>query len=149
MIVPAPGDSAVKGRVSPTGTAAGASEEPEAADSPASRVPAPPVAELTAEQRSILAALAAGLIDGHAAKLLGLSDRTFARRVAELMALLGATSRFQLGMQAPGGRPCGTRGGRPGTGECPGPQPGGRRTGALALSAPALLRNPVWPWRIR
>lgn len=100
MIVPAPGDSAVKGRVSPTGTAAGAWEEPEAADSPASSVPAPPVAELTAEQRSILAALAAGLTDGHAAKLLGLSDRTFARRVAELMALLGATSRFQLGMQA-------------------------------------------------
>jgi DNA-binding NarL/FixJ family response regulator len=100
MIMPAPGDLPVPPRVSPTRAAAAARDEPETADSSADRIPAPPIVDLTAEQRSILAALGAGCVDGHAAKLVGLSDRTFARRVAELMTLFGATSRFQLGMQA-------------------------------------------------
>lgn len=100
MIMPAPGDLPVPPRVSAPGAAATACGEPEAAERPAGAIPAPPAVDLTAEQRSILAALGAGFVDGHAAKLVGLSDRTFARRVAELMTLFGATSRFQLGMQA-------------------------------------------------
>jgi DNA-binding NarL/FixJ family response regulator len=100
MIMPAPGDLPAPPRVPAAGAAATACDEPEAFDSPADKTPAPAVIDLTAEQRSILAALGAGCVDGHAAKLVGLSDRTFARRVAELMTLFGATSRFQLGMQA-------------------------------------------------
>jgi DNA-binding NarL/FixJ family response regulator len=100
MIMPARGDLAAQPRASAIRVPASACGEPEAADSPDDKRPAPPMLDLTAEQHSILAALGAGCVDGHAAKLLGLSDRTFARRVAELMTLLGATSRFQLGMQA-------------------------------------------------
>jgi hypothetical protein len=55
---------------------------------------------LGAAAGSVLATLAAGLTDEVAARQLGLSLRTYRRRVAELMATLGATSRFQAGMRA-------------------------------------------------
>ena len=48
----------------------------------------------------ILDALATGAKDEAAARGLGLSVRTYRRRVAKLMDALGATSRFQAGMRA-------------------------------------------------
>ena len=49
---------------------------------------------------SLLDALASGAKDEAAARELGLSLRTYRRRVAELMAAVGATSRFQAGLRA-------------------------------------------------
>ncbi|WP_346055557.1 MULTISPECIES: DNA-binding response regulator [Amycolatopsis] len=48
----------------------------------------------------ILDMLASGCKDETAAKTLGLGLRTYRRRVAELMAVLGAESRFQAGVRA-------------------------------------------------
>ncbi|MGW8333423.1 helix-turn-helix transcriptional regulator [Streptomyces sp. NPDC055808] len=55
---------------------------------------------LGADARRILRALAAGHTDEVAARQLGMSLRTYRRRVAELMEALGATSRFQAGLRA-------------------------------------------------
>ena len=49
---------------------------------------------------SLLDALASGAKDEAAARELGMSLRTYRRRVAELMAAVGATSRFQAGLRA-------------------------------------------------
>jgi DNA-binding NarL/FixJ family response regulator len=49
---------------------------------------------------AILRLLSAGQKDETAARSMGLSVRTYRRRVAELMTLLGAESRFQAGVQA-------------------------------------------------
>ncbi|MFJ8310780.1 MULTISPECIES: DNA-binding response regulator [unclassified Streptomyces] len=56
--------------------------------------------ELGAEARRILRMLGAGHTDESAARRLGMSLRTYRRRVAELMEVLGATSRFQAGVRA-------------------------------------------------
>jgi DNA-binding NarL/FixJ family response regulator len=48
----------------------------------------------------LLDALASGSKDEAAARALGMSLRTYRRRVAELMAAVGATSRFQAGLRA-------------------------------------------------
>jgi hypothetical protein len=56
--------------------------------------------ELRALAPQILDALASGRKDETAARGLGLSLRTYRRRVAELMDALGATSRFQAGARA-------------------------------------------------
>jgi DNA-binding CsgD family transcriptional regulator len=61
---------------------------------------APPPGQISAEQREILQVLSNGVTDDHAAAQLHMSRRTFARRVASLMDSLGATSRFQVGVQA-------------------------------------------------
>ena len=45
-------------------------------------------------------ALASGSKDEAAARALGMSLRTYRRRVAELMTAVGATSRFQAGLRA-------------------------------------------------
>jgi DNA-binding CsgD family transcriptional regulator len=58
------------------------------------------VPHLDADGHSILNALGSGLTDESAAKRLGLSLRTYRRRVAELMAKLDAGSRFQAGLRA-------------------------------------------------
>lgn len=58
------------------------------------------VPELAAEAREVLRALGAGLTDEAAARRLGTSLRTYRRRVAELMAVLEAGSRFQAGVRA-------------------------------------------------
>jgi DNA-binding CsgD family transcriptional regulator len=50
--------------------------------------------------REILEQLASGCKDETAARALGVSLRTYRRRVAELMELLGASSRFQAGARA-------------------------------------------------
>ncbi|MER5478315.1 DNA-binding response regulator [Streptomyces sp. NPDC002734] len=55
---------------------------------------------LDADGRMILKALASGLTDEAAARRLGVSLRTYRRRVAELMAELEAGSRFQAGLRA-------------------------------------------------
>ncbi|MFJ2779375.1 MULTISPECIES: DNA-binding response regulator [unclassified Kitasatospora] len=55
---------------------------------------------LTGQARQILRTLAAGHTDETGARLLGVSLRTYRRRVAELMTALGATSRFQAGLRA-------------------------------------------------
>jgi DNA-binding NarL/FixJ family response regulator len=59
---------------------------------------APPAVD--AEGLAILRLLAAGRKDEAAARTLRMSPRTYRRRVAELMALLGAESRFQAGVRA-------------------------------------------------
>ncbi|MBO1332656.1 response regulator transcription factor [Streptomyces sp. VRA16 Mangrove soil] len=58
------------------------------------------VPHLDADGRMILKALGSGLTDESAAKRLGVSLRTYRRRVAELMAKLEADSRFQAGLRA-------------------------------------------------
>ncbi|MFJ8884327.1 DNA-binding response regulator [Streptomyces sp. NPDC102402] len=55
---------------------------------------------LDTEARAVLETLGSGLTDATAAGRLGLSLRTYRRRVAELMAALGADSRFQAGLRA-------------------------------------------------
>lgn len=55
---------------------------------------------LDGDGRMIFEALGAGLTDEAAAKQLGVSLRTYRRRVAELMARLDAGSRFQAGLRA-------------------------------------------------
>ena len=59
------------------------------------------VPHLDADSRMILKALGSGLTDESAGpQRLGLSLRTYRRRVAELMAKLEANSRFQAGLRA-------------------------------------------------
>lgn len=58
------------------------------------------VPHLDTDGRVILEALGSGLTDSSAAKRLGVSLRTYRRRVAELMAKLEADSRFQAGLRA-------------------------------------------------
>ncbi|MGW7431062.1 hypothetical protein ACWGIN_16075 [Streptomyces sp. NPDC054861] len=58
------------------------------------RVPLPPLDE---SERAVLRSLAAGHTDETAARLLGVSLRTYRRRVAALMT---ARSRFQAGLRA-------------------------------------------------
>ncbi len=53
-----------------------------------------------ADGREILRAMGAGLTDEVAARRLGVSLRTYRRRVAELMRLLESDSRFQAGVRA-------------------------------------------------
>ncbi|MFR9774248.1 hypothetical protein [Nocardia sp. SC052] len=55
---------------------------------------------LDAESRAILRALGSGITDENAARKLGMSLRTYRRRVAELLQTLGARSRFQAGLRA-------------------------------------------------
>ncbi|MFC5181437.1 response regulator transcription factor [Actinomadura harenae] len=52
------------------------------------------------QSRTILALLADGMKDEAASRRLGISLRTYRRRVAELMELLDADSRFQAGLRA-------------------------------------------------
>ncbi|MBL1100443.1 helix-turn-helix transcriptional regulator [Streptomyces coffeae] len=54
----------------------------------------------TDQSRAILAKLCAGYTDEEAAGEMGVSLRTYRRRVAEIMGELGATSRFQAGLRA-------------------------------------------------
>ncbi|WAU81902.1 DNA-binding response regulator [Streptomyces sp. Qhu-G9] len=56
--------------------------------------------DLDAESRTVLRALGSGATDETAARELGLSLRTYRRRVAELLTSLDAGSRFQAGMRA-------------------------------------------------
>ena len=58
------------------------------------------LAELRSLAPRVLELLAAGGKDESAARTLGLGVRTYRRRVAELMAALGAESRFQAGVRA-------------------------------------------------
>jgi DNA-binding NarL/FixJ family response regulator len=50
--------------------------------------------------RPVLQALLAGLTDEAAATRLGMSGRTYSRRVGELLTALGTTSRFRAGAEA-------------------------------------------------
>ncbi|SDF95457.1 regulatory protein, luxR family [Lentzea fradiae] len=56
--------------------------------------------EPTTETRKLMALLSAGLTDESIARELGVSERTVHRRVSRLQQLLGAQTRFQLGVQA-------------------------------------------------
>jgi len=56
--------------------------------------------EPTPETQHLLALLTAGLTDESIARMLGVSERTVSRRVGRLQELLGARTRFQLGVQA-------------------------------------------------
>ncbi|WP_329317176.1 DNA-binding response regulator [Streptomyces sp. NBC_01262] len=57
------------------------------------------IPHLDADGRMILKTLGSGLTDESAAKQLGLSLRTYRRRVAELMVKLEADSRYQAGLR--------------------------------------------------
>ncbi|MER7947550.1 helix-turn-helix transcriptional regulator [Streptomyces sp. NPDC096079] len=59
-----------------------------------------PFPRLGDAERAVLRALAAGHTDEAASRRLGVSLRTYRRRVAALMASLGARSRFQAGLRA-------------------------------------------------
>ncbi|MBT2441181.1 response regulator transcription factor [Streptomyces sp. ISL-36] len=59
-----------------------------------------PPRDLPAQLRPVLDALLAGLTDETAAARLGMSGRTYSRRVGELMHALGTTSRFRAGAEA-------------------------------------------------
>ncbi|MFI8514505.1 DNA-binding response regulator [Streptomyces sp. NPDC085460] len=63
---------------------------------PPPRSPSEPPEQL----RPVLEALLSGLTDEAAAARLGMSARTYSRRVGELMAALGTTSRFRAGAEA-------------------------------------------------
>ncbi|WP_143060317.1 helix-turn-helix transcriptional regulator [Streptomyces sp. TLI_105] len=54
----------------------------------------------TAETRQLLTCLSGGLTDESIARELGVSERTVGRRITRLQELLGARTRFQLGVQA-------------------------------------------------
>jgi hypothetical protein len=64
------------------------------------RLPGTAAPHLDPGSRAVLRALAAGLTDAAAARRLGVSLRTYRRRVAELMTTLDADSRFQAGLRA-------------------------------------------------
>ncbi|MEV6394807.1 DNA-binding response regulator [Streptomyces sp. NPDC051907] len=55
---------------------------------------------LPSHLRPVLEALLAGLTDETAATRLGISGRTYSRRVGELLTALGTTSRFRAGAEA-------------------------------------------------
>ncbi|GAA3430833.1 helix-turn-helix transcriptional regulator [Kutzneria kofuensis] len=55
---------------------------------------------LDERNREVAKMLGSGLTDEASARKLGLSLRTYRRRVAELMELLEADSRFQAGLRA-------------------------------------------------
>ncbi|MFJ8112032.1 DNA-binding response regulator [Streptomyces sp. NPDC096132] len=55
---------------------------------------------IDAQGRTVLYALGSGMTDVAAARELGMSLRTYRRRVAELLVALNAESRFQAGMRA-------------------------------------------------
>lgn len=55
---------------------------------------------LSARLRPVLEAMVAGLTDETAATRLGLSSRTYSRRVGEVLTALGTTSRFRAGAEA-------------------------------------------------
>ena len=57
---------------------------------------------LDTESRAVLRALGSGATDTAAARELGISVRTYRRRVAEILDALGAGSRFQAGVRAGG-----------------------------------------------
>ncbi|MFC8918799.1 DNA-binding response regulator [Streptomyces sp. NPDC057116] len=61
--------------------------------------PTPP-GSLPTHLRPVLEALLAGLTDETAAARLGISGRTYSRRVGELLSALGTTSRFRAGAEA-------------------------------------------------
>ncbi|MFH8724164.1 DNA-binding response regulator [Streptomyces termitum] len=72
----------------------------EAAEEPG-RVPPPRAPGGPPEQlRPVLEALVSGLTDEAAAARLGMSARTYSRRVGELLAALGTSSRFRAGAEA-------------------------------------------------
>ncbi|WP_418957144.1 DNA-binding response regulator [Streptomyces tritici] len=56
--------------------------------------------ELSPQLRPVLEALLAGQTDEAAAARLGMSPRTYSRRVGELLSALGTTSRFRAGAEA-------------------------------------------------
>lgn len=58
------------------------------------------VGPVPAHLRSVLHAMLTGLTDEAAAARLGMSGRTYSRRVGELLAALGTTSRFRAGAEA-------------------------------------------------
>ncbi|MER5882604.1 DNA-binding response regulator [Streptomyces sp. NPDC001941] len=60
----------------------------------------PPPGTLPPHLRPVLDALIAGLTDEAAASRLGMSGRTYSRRVGELLSALGTTSRFRAGAEA-------------------------------------------------
>lgn len=61
------------------------------------RAPAPAASEL---DRSVLILMSSGVKDEAAARQLGISDRTYRRHVADILVRLGASSRFQAGVEA-------------------------------------------------
>jgi DNA-binding NarL/FixJ family response regulator len=59
-----------------------------------------PDGSMTREDREIVMMLAAGVKDQAIARQLGMSRRTFERRIKKLLSVLGARTRFEAGMRA-------------------------------------------------
>lgn len=62
-------------------------------------IPMSLIDEIPPHLHPVLRELVLGTVDATACRRLNISPRTFSRRVAELLELLGVTSRFQAGMQ--------------------------------------------------
>lgn len=62
-------------------------------------IPMSLIDEIPPHLRPVLRELVLGTVDASACRRLDISPRTFSRRIAELLELLGVTSRFQAGMQ--------------------------------------------------
>ncbi|MBB5933096.1 helix-turn-helix transcriptional regulator [Streptomyces zagrosensis] len=63
-------------------------------------VSAPPDGPLDERDRELLSMLAGGMKDASIIRALGITQRTMTRRVAQLMTLMDAQTRFQAGLQA-------------------------------------------------
>lgn len=82
--------------------AAGPPWDPSAGPPPADAEPGPGLGSgaLPRQLRPVLDAMLCGLTDEAAAARLGMSPRTYSRRVGELLTALGTTSRFRAGAEA-------------------------------------------------
>ncbi|MFB8351796.1 helix-turn-helix transcriptional regulator [Streptomyces niveus] len=67
---------------------------------PVDGAPGPRTGALPRQLRPVLDAMLCGLTDEAAAARLGMSPRTYSRRVGELLTALGTTSRFRAGAEA-------------------------------------------------
>ncbi|WP_330175772.1 DNA-binding response regulator [Streptomyces sp. NBC_01498] len=82
------------------GSAGGSSPGPAPVDTVPHQGSAPEADTLSPHLRPVLDALLCGLTDEAAAARLGMSPRTYSRRVGELLTALGTTSRFRAGAEA-------------------------------------------------
>ena len=78
----------------------GSSAEPDPVNRKEQRRLAPGPGGLSDRDRRLLSLMSAGMKDRAIARTMGVTQRTISRQVAELMADLGAETRFQAGLQA-------------------------------------------------
>ncbi|MFD3523689.1 DNA-binding response regulator [Streptomyces sp. NPDC058653] len=84
----------------PPGSLPDPSTGPTPLDTESGRGAGPEAGVLPRQLRPVLDAMLCGLTDEAAAARLGMSPRTYSRRVGELLTVLGTTSRFRAGAEA-------------------------------------------------